>query len=207
MTGFPTGQFRIVNVETGLCMYMRPIEGSNGSSPIPSTRVSQGKADELWRFDGRIINTAEVRHLGTFALRVLDGGIHFTGTGSTLGNKWEHKEGIISPTGWSDVLTCKGEGTWTLDLAPANGTQDPPIRAAIKRLARSDDLDAWLDAAPDDVLRRLLDDLRRVRTVSSDFIYALKEAAPAVQRHHLKQMLASEPPLPTLNQEWRFETA
>jgi len=213
MTGFPSSTFRIINVGTVLCLYKLPA-GGDSEDPVLATRVAQGKDEELWRFDGRIINVAP-EPFGTFGLRVLDvktGALSLQCNGSDRLAKWEHNDGIISSTSGDGVLTCTGEGPWQVKVAPANATVVPPIRKAIALSAVADDayrisgdLGAWLDGAHEYELRRLVEDLPRLTAPTADIMF-LRSLDPAMQRKSLKRMLASEPPGPTLDQQWRLVT-
>ncbi|WP_018350009.1 hypothetical protein [Longispora albida] len=207
MTGFPTGQFRLVNVETGLCMYIHKY--SLNDSPMVGMQKKKGVAEELWRFDGRLINTSEVGLLGTFGLRA-DRDLDFLttrGTGSELCSKWEHKNGIISCPAVPGVMTCLKENfNGAVGIARANGTT-PPIRAAIQSATGTDDADTWLDEAPDYELRHTLAEMTMGRQLPGVSVIVIQKSTPAELRALFKKLLAEEASLPPLNQQWRCDPA
>ncbi|WP_412538569.1 hypothetical protein R8Z50_22270 [Longispora sp. K20-0274] len=207
MAGFPTGQFRLVNVETELCMYIHKY--SLNDDPMVGMRRKKGTAEEVWTFDGRLINTSEVGLLGTFGLRA-DQDLDFLttqGSGSVNCSKWEYNNGVITCVGLPGVMTCLKENfNGAVGLARANGTT-PPLRAALQNAANTTDVDTWLKETSDHELRHKLDKMTMVGQLPGISMISIRNRTPAELRELLARKLAGEASLPPLNQQWRCDRA
>ncbi|MGW0391582.1 hypothetical protein ACWDYJ_11920 [Streptomyces sp. NPDC003042] len=118
--GFPTGRFRIVNVETGECLSKR--SGQNiGDESATVGKYSYGDPDlligalkgteaELWSSDGGMLVNAvpEPPHRGNFALRLNHDDrsrwVSLVGTGSIHATRWEFTDGHIKSVKYGLLL-------------------------------------------------------------------------------------------------------